>query len=348
MNTRTLKAKLSRSSEGRQSEWLFGMSGKATFLTALILVLLFCFIDTAVPGGKLIPTYAKHIVVNCLIYAILSLGLDFVAGYIGQVSLGHAAFFGLGAYVTGSLSVFYGVNFWITIPIGMIISGILSVPLAFASQKVKGPFLVVITYGFCEILRYVAINTSAWGGTSGLPGIKTPTLFGIKLTKLGPTNKDGYILILFAIVAFLAFFTWRVVKSRIGYAFAAIREDEIAAVAMGINTKYYKLLAIVISACICSIAGSFQAVFASFISPELFASTQSISMFTMVVVGGRRSIIGMILGAGLMTILPELFRMVQELFSLPFDPWMILYSLILIVMMRFRPQGIWGREEKKK
>ena len=92
MNTRTLKAKLSRSSEGRQSEWLFGMSGKATFLTALILVLLFCFIDTAVPGGKLIPTYAKHIVVNCLIYAILSLGLDFVAGYIGQVSLGHAAF----------------------------------------------------------------------------------------------------------------------------------------------------------------------------------------------------------------------------------------------------------------
>ena len=101
-----------------------------------------------------------------------------------------------------------------------------------------------------------------------------------------------------------------------------------------------------ISACICSVAGSFQAVFASFISPELFSSTQSISIFTMVVVGGRRSIIGMILGAGLMTVLPELFRMVQQLLSLPFDPWMILYGLILIVMMRFRPQGIWGKTEK--
>ena len=331
---------------GKKSDGLFGMSGRTTFLAALILVLVFCFVDAVVPGGKLIPTYAKHIVVSCLIYAVLTLGLDFVAGYVGQVSLGHAAFFGLGAYVTGSLSVFFGMNFWLTIPIGMAISGILSVPLAFASQKVKGPFLVVITYGFCEILRYVAINTPAWGGTSGLPGIKTPSLFGLKISKIGPSNKDGYILILFAIVAFLAFFTWRLVKSRIGYAFSAIREDEIAAVAMGINTKYYKLLAIVISACICSVAGSFQAVFASFISPELFASTQSISIFTMVVVGGRRSIIGMILGAGLMTILPELFRMVQQLLSLPFDPWMILYGLILIVMMRFRPQGIWGKAEK--
>ena len=129
----------------KKSEWLFGMSGRATFIAALVIVLVFCLIDAVVPGGKLIPTYIKHIVVSCLIYAILTLGLDFVAGYVGQVSLGHAAFFGLGAYVTGSLSVFFGMNFWLTIPIGMAISGILSVPLAFASQKVKGPFLVVIT-----------------------------------------------------------------------------------------------------------------------------------------------------------------------------------------------------------
>ena len=116
------------------------------------------------------------------------------------------------------------------------------VPLAFASQKVKGPFLVVITYGFCEILRYVAINTPAWGGTSGLPGIKTPSLFGMKLSKIGPTNKDGYILILFAIVAFLAFFTWRLVKSRIGYAFSAIREDEIAAVHPALHARLLALV----------------------------------------------------------------------------------------------------------
>lgn len=298
-----------------------------------------------VPGGKLIPTYIKHIVVSCLIYAILTWGwiswpvmwgrCPGTCGVLRAGCLRHRfsvrifrhEFLAHHSHWHGNLRYLIGAA-------------------GLCLQKVKGPFLVVITYGFCEILRYVAINTPAWGGTSGLPGIKTPSLFGLKISKIGPSNKDGYILILFAIVAFLAFFTWRLVKSRIGYAFSAIREDEIAAVAMGINTKYYKLLAIVISACICSVAGSFQAVFASFISPELFASTQSISIFTMVVVGGRRSIIGMILGAGLMTILPELFRMVQQLLSLPFDPWMILYGLILIVMMRFRPQGIWGKAEK--
>lgn len=207
--------------------------------------------------------------------------------------------------------------------------------------------MIVITYAFCEILRFIAINTAALGGTAGIPGLKSPEIFGIKITKLAASSKGGYILILFLIVAAVAFFAWKTEHSRIGYAFSAIREDEIAAVAMGINTKYYKVLAMVISAVICSIAGSFQAVFASMVSPELLNSTKSISILTMVVIGGRRSIKGMILGGILLTILPELFHSVKDIAGLPFDPWMILYGFLLVFMMRFRPQGIWGVTKKE-
>ena len=116
---------------------------------------------------------------------------------------------------------------------------------------------------------------------------------------------------------------------------------------MGINTRYYKVLAMVISAVICSIEGRFQAVFASMVSPELLNATKSISIFTMVVIGGRRSIKGMILGGILLTILPELFHSVKDIAGLPFDPWMILYGFLLVFMMRFRPQGIWGADKKE-
>ena len=137
-----------------------------------------------------------------------------------------------------------------------------------ASLRVKGQFLIVITYAFCEILRFIAINTAALGGTAGIPGLKSPEIFGVKITKLASTSKGGYILILLLITAAVAFFAWKTEHSRIGYAFSAIREDEIAAVAMGINTRYYKILAMVISAVICSIAGSFQAVFARVLATE--------------------------------------------------------------------------------
>lgn len=325
-----------------RGEWFFGTSGKVSFLGSAVLMLVICFLDSFTPT-KLIPTYLKHILVCCLIYAILSLSLNFVSGYVGQTSLGHAAFFGIGAYVTGALTRFAGINFWLTIPLAALVAALFAVPLAVSSQRVKGSFLVVITYGFGEVLRYVAINTDAVGGSAGMPGIMAPTIFGIKFPRIGPSGKEAYILLTFAVVAFLAFFTWRFEKSRTGYALSAIRENEIAAEAMGINTKRYKMLAFVMSAFIASIAGSIQAVYASFVSPELFASTQSILILTMVIVGGPRSIKGVILGAGLMTVLPEVFHSIKDMLGLSFDPWMILYGLILIIMMRFRPQGFWGK-----
>ena len=146
-------------------------------------------------------------------------------------------------------------------------------------------------------------------------------------------------------MAFLAFFTWRFVPSREGYAVQAIRQDEIAAQAMGIDVRGYRLKYILLSAVICSVAGSFYAAFANLADPTMLSATLSISIFTMLVVGGRRSIPGAILGGFIVVILPELLRGVQGILGLPFDPWYILYGLMLILIMRFRPEGIMGEKE---
>ena len=325
-----------------RSEWLFGLSGRMTLICSLVLILAFCF-----SPKSLISTYVRGIAASGLIYAIATLGINFYSGYLGETSLGHAAFFGIGAYMTGYLTVHSGVNFWLTIPIGMAAAAVASVPVAFAGRRVKGSFMVVITYAFCEILRYIVINSESLGTTNGISGIKAPTIFGVKVSKVPflPTNKDGYILILYALVVFFAWFTWKIINSREGYAISAIREDEIAAQAMGIDVKWYKLKAILISAAICAIAGSFYAALSSLVDPSLLSATLSINIFTMLVIGGRRSIKGAILGALIVVALPELLRGVQGLLKLPFDPWYILYGLMLIIIMRFKPEGLFGVKE---
>ena len=332
----------------KKSEWFFGLSGRATLLISLAVVLVFCFLDQFLPGKTpVIPNFVKYVAVNGLVFAVASLGINFYSGYLGETSLGHAAFYGLGGYMTGYLTTKFGLNFWLTIPLGMLAAAAASVPVALAGRRVKGSFMVVITYAFCEILRYIVINTDELGGTAGIPGIKPPTILGMKITKMPflPSNKDGYILILYAIVVFLAYFTWRFVHSREGYAVQAIRQDEIAAEAMGINVRWYRLKAILISAVICSVAGSFYAAFANLVDPSMLSAMLSINIFTMLVIGGRRSIPGAILGGFIVVILPELLRGVQGLIGLPFDPWYILYGLMLILIMRFRPEGILGEKE---
>ena len=279
--------------------------------------------------------------------SIATLGINFYSGYLGETSLGHAAFYGIGAYMTAWMSVNKGMNFWLTIPLGMIAAAAASVPVAMAGRRVKGAFMVVITYAFCEILRYIVINSETLGTTNGIPGVRAPEIFGVKITKIPflPSNKDGYILILYAIVVFLAWFTMKVVNSREGYAIAAIRQDEIAAQAMGIDVKWYKLKTIVISAAICSVAGSFYAALSSLADTTLLSATLSINIFTMLVIGGRRTIPGAIAGAFIVVILPEILRGVQGLLGLSFDPWYILYGLMLVIIMRFRPQGIFGAKD---
>ena len=322
-------------------QWLQGWRGAILFS---VMVLGVSFIDSIVDRPEyLFPPYFKHVLLVCLIYSIAALSLNFVSGYIGQTSLGHAAFFGLGAFTSALLTQVYHWSYWPAFLAAGIMAALVGVPLGAPALRVRGPFLVVVTYGCGEVFKYVALNLDITGGPAGLPGLVTPSL-GISFSDVGATGKEAFIVIALGLALFLAFFSQRIENSRVGQAFAAIREDEIAASAMGINVAYYKLLAFVISAFFAGLAGSLLAHYLSFVSPDMLSSAESIMMLTMVVVGGARSIPGCFLGAFLLTLLPEFLRMLKDLIGLPFDPWLVLFGLVLIIMMRVRPQGILGAD----
>jgi branched-chain amino acid transport system permease protein len=267
-----------------------------------------------------------------------------VSGYIGQVSLGHAAFFGLGAYVSAIMTQVWGISYWPSFLCAGLVAALVGIPLGAPALRVRGPFLVVVTYGCGEVFKYVALNLDITGGPAGLPGLVSPAIRGVNFSDIGATGKEAFIVAALGLALALAFFSHRVGQSRVGHAFAAIREDEIAAAAMGVNVAYYKLLAFAVAAFFAGLAGSLFAHYLSFVSPDMLSSSESIAMLTMVVVGGPRSIPGAFLGAFLLTVIPELLRAFKDVMHLPFDPWLVLFGLVLIIMMRVRPQGILGTD----
>jgi len=318
-----------------------GWKGFALFAAAVLFI---SFIDSFINAKDYIfQPFTKHVLLVSLIYSTVSLSLNFVSGSIGQVSLGHAAFFGLGAYVSAFLTQLFHWPYWPAFFAAGLVAAVVGIPLGAPALRVKGPFLVVVTYGCGEVFKFTALNLDITGGPAGLPGLITPSL-GISFSDIGATGKEAFIVIALLMVLFLAFLSTRIDHSRIGHAFAAIREDEIAASAMGINVSYYKLLAFVLSAFFAGLAGSLFAHYLSFVSPDMLSSAESIMMLTMVVVGGTRSIPGAILGAFLLTVIPELLRFVKDILGISFDPWLVLFGLILIIMMRVRPQGLLGAD----
>jgi branched-chain amino acid transport system permease protein len=302
------------------------------------------FIDSfRLTEDLLFPPFFKHVLLVSLIYSIVTLSLNFVSGSIGQVSLGHAAFFGLGAYTSALLTQVSHVPYWLAWLAAGGVAALVGIPLGVPALRVRGPFLVVVTYGCGEVFKYIALNLDITGGPAGLPGLVTPSI-GVSFSDIGPTGKEAFIVVALALALLLAFLFRRIEWSRVGHAFAAIREDEIAAAAMGVNIAYHKLLAFSLSAIFAGLAGSLFAHYLSFVSPDMLSSSESIMMLTMVVVGGTRSIPGAFLGAFLLTVIPELLRALKDVIGLPFDPWLVLFGLVLIVMMRVRPQGILGAD----
>ncbi|MBP2656722.1 MAG: branched-chain amino acid transporter permease [Firmicutes bacterium] len=316
----------------------------ATAIILIAVLLGFTFIDSLdLTEEYIFGAYAKHILFISLIYSVVTLSLNFVTGYVGQTSLGHAAFFGLGGYVsaltTSLLHLPYGVAFILS----GLVAALVGLPLGAPALRIKGPFLVVVTYGCGEVFKFIAINLDITGGPAGLPGLISPTL-GIAFSDIGVTGKEAFIVAALILALVLAFIMYRLEDSRVGHAFAAIRQDEIAAASMGINPAYYKLMAFVFGAFFAGLAGSLFAHYMSFISPDMLSSNESIMMLTMVVIGGARSIPGAFLGAFLLTITPEFLRFVKDVFGLSYDPWLVLFGLLLVVMMRVKPQGLLGAE----
>jgi branched-chain amino acid transport system permease protein len=263
------------------------------------------------------------------IYIILSLSLNLISGYAGQASLGHAAFFGIGAYASAMLTLQLGLNFWTALPLAMITAGIIGAMVGVISLRIKGDFLAVTTIGINFVIVSVFEYSDFFGGAYGIMGIKYPMLFGLKISKM------YYLIMSIVFVALCALFCYLVSKSWLGLALETIREDEDAAEASGINCAKFKIIAFALGCAWAGLAGVLYAHFMRFITPNDFIFPISITIVAMMVVGGIGTIRGPILGALIMAALPELLR--------PLANYRLLfYGGLIVLMTRFQPQGLFG------
>lgn len=289
--------------------------------------------------------YYVDIVVFLIIYLLLGLGLNLITGYAGQVSLGHAAFYGIGAYSSAILSVTYGMNPWASMGSAVVITFVISAILGLPSLRVREDFLAITTLGLGLIAQSFFKNAEITGGAYGIDSIPAPSLFGVELKNV------GYLLLVVVVLLAGIFVMQKMTKSRIGRAWMTIREDEMVAQAMGINTTYYKVLVFAIGGAYAGAAGALFAHKASYISAESFGFTISVTVLSMVVLGGLGSIRGTLFGVSVLYLLPELFR----LFKLDFmdmqnlDVYkMMVYGLLMVIVMRYRPKGLFGKTGFKK
>ena len=279
------------------------------------------------------PLVANNYVLNTFsdvwFYVIVCLGLNIVVGYAGLLDLGYAAFFAVGAYTTAILTSTFGMNFWLTIPFAMFFAAVSGVIIGGPTLRLRSDYLAIVTLGFGEIVRLTARNLDITGGSGGIYGIERPFFFGIEM------NGSIHFYYAFLMLAFLAIFvSYRLQYSRLGRAWQYVREDEDAAEAMGINRVRVKLSAYVIGAVFGGVAGSFFAVKMTAISPETFMFTQSILILLGVVIGGMGKIPGVICGAFIIVLFPEVFRFVGDMRLLAF-------AIIMLIIMLKRPQGLW-------
>jgi branched-chain amino acid transport system permease protein len=273
--------------------------------------------------------YYLSIMIFVGINAIIVMGLSLLMGYAGQISLGHAAFFGIGAYCSGVLTVKLGFSIFTAFFCGIFLSTIMAMAIAIPTLKLKGHYLAVATLGFGEII-YVIFNEllEITGGPSGLSGIPPIHFFGCAF-------KGGwrYFYLVWTVAILLLIFSLNIIHSRVGRALRAVHGSEVAAQAMGVNVSQLKIQVFVLSAIYASVAGTLYAHFVTFISPSTFSLFVSILLLMMVVIGGGGSIWGALLGAGILTILPESLRAFRD-----FD--ILVYGIILMTILLFMPEGI--------
>ncbi|GAA1352704.1 branched-chain amino acid ABC transporter permease [Saccharothrix algeriensis] len=270
-------------------------------------------------------------------YILLAVGLNVVVGQAGLLDLGFVAFFAIGGYSVAYYGVNHGWNYWATVAFGIILAAVSGVILGAPTLRLRGDYLAIVTLGFGEIVRITANNTDEIGGARGIAGIPhPPPMFG---TKFGILAAPYYYLIVAAIVLVIIF-SVRLQKSRVGRAWAAIREDEDAAELMGVPTFKFKLLAFAIGAMIGGLAGGIYAGKANFIEPNTFPFILSATILAAVVLGGSGNLPGVIVGAFLIGWLPERFRDFSE-------ARILIFGGVLVLMMALRPEGLLPSRRRK-
>jgi branched-chain amino acid transport system permease protein len=276
--------------------------------------------------------YQTNIMTTALMYVVLGLGLNIVVGQAGLLNLGYVAFYAAGAYTYALLYHHFGVGFWLALPLGALAATILGILLALPVLRLQGDYLAIVTLGFGEITRLVLENWNEFSfGPSGISGIPRPGLFGMEMGMHDATVYLYFLMILLCIITI--FVVNRLQDSRIGRALLALREDEIACQAMGIDKTRVKLTAFALGSTWAGLVGVIFAAKTTFVNPASFTFLESAMILSIVVLGGTGSIIGIIIGALLLILLPEYLRA----FS---DYRMLLFGIIMVIMMIFRPQGI--------
>jgi branched-chain amino acid transport system permease protein len=289
----------------------------------------------ALVAAALVPSlvnkpYITSIAINCMIFTTLCLSLNLITGFMNITSLGHAAFFGIGAYTAAILSARLGIGFPFTFIAAMLTAAAAGLLLGLPSLRIQGRYLAIITLGFCEITRIIELNwMSLTRGPLGIPNIPGIMILGIKLKPI-----QRYFIAL-GMVVFTIYVIHSIMSSRLGRAVAAIRDDPVAAEATGIPVFRYKLLIFSISSAFAGLAGAFYAHHISFIAPQNFSFDQSILYLGMIILGGMGSIPGSVIGALVLTIIPELMRGLMEY-------RLIIYGLVIVIMLIIRPSGLCG------
>jgi branched-chain amino acid transport system permease protein len=275
--------------------------------------------------------YILQILTNAWLLAMVALSLTLVTGVAGQTSLGQAGFLAIGAYASALLMLRLGWPFELALLAAGIITAIVGTLLILPAFRLRAHYVAIATLGIGEIVSQVILNwDSLTNGALGLTNLPPPTFFG--LTAIFASEVYWYSL---GLLLLTALFQWRLLRSPLGRTWRAIREDDVAAQAYGINLNRYKALAFAASAFVAGISGAFTGHMYTYINHETFTNTTSILALTMVIVGGMGNLLGAVVGAVALTVLPELFRGLA-------DYRYIFYGLALLAVIRFRPQGLLG------
>ena len=276
--------------------------------------------------------YHVNVMVSALIFVVLGLGLNITVGLAGLLDLGYIAFFAVGAYTYALLSKNFDLGFWTCLPLGGLMGMLFGVILGFPILRLRGDYLAIVTLGFGAITKIVLENwDTLFGGAAGIANIPRPELFGLALDGRQKSVYTYYIVL--ALVALTIFVTNRLKNSRIGRAWMALREDEIASVAMGVDMARTKLSAYALGAFWAGLVGVVFAAHNNFINPDSFTFMDSAMILAMVVLGGMGSILGVIIAALALKLLPEYLRAFAEY-------RMLVFGAVMVLMMIFRPQGL--------
>ncbi len=280
-------------------------------------------------------SYWRTNLIVAAIHVMLALGLNFILGYAGQLNLGHSAFYGIGAYASTLFIMRLGVPYWIAFLIGMALSGLAGAALSLFAVRLRGHYLAIASLGFAVIVHQILLNwISLTQGPLGIYAIKPPppiAIPGLSVVSFASTVNTFYLVAGFALLFYLVLD--QLVRSPIGETLTAIREDEVSAASLGINCTAWKVFAFGLGSAMAGAAGAFYASFVGTLVPDAFFIVESFTILAMVIVGGMGTSIGPVLGAVLLTMLPEVLREFGDL-------RLILYGLALTLVVLFMPGGL--------